>query len=94
MKDYPRSQLMNKEELNIYSNNYSSEFQNEEPILDINDVSSISKVFRIPAWIRKFIKNMKLKKEDRIKTSLPAEEIEEAEEIWFKQKILVLRSIV
>ncbi|GFR15214.1 hypothetical protein TNCT_669251 [Trichonephila clavata] len=74
-----------------------SEFQNEESILDINDFSSISKIFRITAWIQRFISNVKLKKEDRIKTPLAAGEIEEAEEIWirkYKQKILVLRSIV
>ncbi|GFY50441.1 transposable element Tcb2 transposase [Trichonephila inaurata madagascariensis] len=62
--------------------NYSSEFQNEEPILDINSFSSISKVFRITAWIRRFINNMKLIRKDRIKTPLTAEEIEEAEEIF------------
>ncbi|GFQ82653.1 uncharacterized protein TNCT_586061 [Trichonephila clavata] len=42
-------------------------------------------VFRITAWIRRFINNVKLKKEDRIKTPLAAEEIEEAEEIWIKK---------
>ncbi|GFQ82908.1 integrase catalytic domain-containing protein [Trichonephila clavata] len=46
--------------------------------------SSISKVFRITAWIRRFINNLKLKKEDRIKTPLSAEEIE-PEEIWIKK---------
>ncbi|GFV74565.1 integrase catalytic domain-containing protein [Trichonephila clavipes] len=65
--------------------NYSSEFQNEEPILDINNFSFISMVFRITAWIRKFINNMKLIKTDRIKTVLTAEEIEEAEKIWIKK---------
>ncbi|GFV54375.1 integrase catalytic domain-containing protein [Trichonephila clavipes] len=65
--------------------NYSSEFQNEEPILDINNFSSISKIFKITAWIRRFINNMKLRKKDRIKTPLTAEEIEEADEIWIKK---------
>ncbi|GFY76348.1 DUF5641 domain-containing protein [Trichonephila inaurata madagascariensis] len=63
--------------------NYSSEFQNEEPILDINNFSSVSKVFRIMAWIRRFINNMKLIKKYRIKTPLTVEEIEE--EIWIKK---------
>ncbi|GFV02359.1 hypothetical protein TNCV_1022871 [Trichonephila clavipes] len=52
--------------------NYSSEFQNEEPILDINNFNSISKVFRITPWIRRFINSMKLVKKDRIKTPLTA----------------------
>ncbi|GFY37956.1 integrase catalytic domain-containing protein [Trichonephila inaurata madagascariensis] len=57
----------------------------EEPILDINNFSSYQKVFRIMAWIRRFINNMKLIKKDRIKTPLTVEEIEEAEEIWIKK---------
>ncbi|GFU71868.1 integrase catalytic domain-containing protein [Trichonephila clavipes] len=61
------------------------ELQNEQPILDINNFSSISKVFRITAWIRRFINNMKLIKAERIKTPLTAEQIEEAEEIWIKK---------
>ncbi|GFR05807.1 hypothetical protein TNCT_703551 [Trichonephila clavata] len=56
--------------------NYSNEFQNEEPILDIDDVISISNVFRITTWIRRFINNMKLKKRYRIKNPLKAEDIE------------------
>ncbi|GFQ94591.1 integrase_H2C2 domain-containing protein [Trichonephila clavata] len=85
MKDYLRRLLTKKEELNIYQSIIPVNPQNEEPILDINDFSSISKVFRITAWIRRFINNLKLKKEDRIKTPLSAEEIEEAEEIWIKK---------
>ncbi|GFY38284.1 uncharacterized protein TNIN_268911 [Trichonephila inaurata madagascariensis] len=59
---------------------------------DINDFSSMSKVFRITAWIRRFINNMKLKKTNRIKTLLMAEEIEEAEEIWIKEIMAPLLS--
>ncbi|GFU26046.1 hypothetical protein TNCV_5105251 [Trichonephila clavipes] len=43
------------------------------------------KVFRITAWIRRFVNNMKLIKKYRFKTPLTAEEIEEAEEIWIKK---------
>ncbi|GFR05940.1 integrase catalytic domain-containing protein [Trichonephila clavata] len=90
-ENWPKNERLSQETTNeerrvkYISINYSSEFQNEEPILDINDFSSISKIFRITAWIRRFINNLKLKKEDRIKTPLSAEEIEEAEEIWIKK---------
>ncbi|GFQ68127.1 integrase catalytic domain-containing protein [Trichonephila clavata] len=63
---------------------YTSEFQTEEPILDINDVSSMSKAFRISAWTRRFINDMKLKKIE-LKTPLQAEEIKAAEEIRIKK---------
>ncbi|GFQ75664.1 uncharacterized protein TNCT_163811 [Trichonephila clavata] len=54
-------------------------------LVDLSIPSSISNVFRITAWIRRFVNNLKLNKEDRIKTPLLVEEIEEAEEIWIKK---------
>ncbi|XP_015926265.2 uncharacterized protein [Parasteatoda tepidariorum] len=64
--------------------NYVSNDKIKNPMFDIEKISSLTRVFRITAWIKRFLNNLKLKKDDRIKDELTAEEIEDAEKTWIK----------
>nr|XP_042913096.1 uncharacterized protein LOC107448485 [Parasteatoda tepidariorum] len=64
--------------------NYASENNVHDSIFDIHKFSSIEKVFRLTAWIRRFITNLRVKEEDRIQNVLTAEELEEAENFWLR----------
>ncbi|GFQ71367.1 hypothetical protein TNCT_198901 [Trichonephila clavata] len=75
-----------KEQLLDKQNSLKKLNEKIESLINSEEIEKeVSSIFRITAWIRRFINNVKLKKEDRIKTPLAAEEIEKAEEIWIKQ---------
>ena len=54
--------------------------QTREPFIDYARFSKYSRLLRTVAWIRRFIRNSKLKEEERLSTPLTGLEIREAEE--------------
>ena len=61
-------------------------------VMDVERFNSLNKLLRVTAWVRRFVNNLKLKKEKRElkKGSLEVEEIKEAEKMWIQdaQKML------
>ena len=54
--------------------------QTREPFIDYARFSKYSRLLRTVAWIRRFIRNSKLKEEERLSTPLTGLEIREAEQ--------------
>ena len=54
--------------------------QTREPFIDYARFSKYSRLLKTVAWIRRFIRNSKLKEEERLSTPLTALEIRETEE--------------
>jgi hypothetical protein len=59
--------------------------EQESPFPDVQRFSSWSKLIRTTAWCERFIRNCRVEPEDRRKTELTVEEIEQAEQKWWKK---------
>lgn len=54
------------------------------PILNHDEISSLSKLLRITAWIKRFVHNLQTKKDQRTKGTLKVSEIKVAHDYWIK----------
>ena len=81
-----KKELKHKEESNLLTKSCPSEFSIDN-VIDINDYSNVTKLFRVTAYVLRFINNLKQKvNKSTVKCQeyIDAEEIRNASNLWIK----------
>ena len=63
----------------------TGELEGDDKYIDPRNYSSLNRLLRVTAWVRRFIHNVQNKNEKRIEKQISSTEILECKEFWFKK---------